>query len=95
MAEYCKMCEWSIETDDYGPCISMDVTDDDEECRDFSPVFAGKPERCAVCGGVLEEVAIAGYAVVVWVIESTDKTRRRVGIVAACTACGTLKGVRR
>lgn len=49
---------------------------------------------CPFCGGALEEVAITGYADAVWVIESTDKTRRRIGIVAACTACGTLKAVR-
>ena len=30
MAEYCKMCERSIATDDEGPCISMDMTDDAE-----------------------------------------------------------------
>lgn len=44
---------------------------------------------CPFCGG-----EVTGYADAVWVIESTDKTRRRIGIVAACTACGTLKAVR-
>lgn len=94
MAEYCKMCERSIATDDEGPCISMDLIDDAEECRDFAPIWQKPSDRCAVCGGVLEEVAITGYVDAAWVIESIDKTRRRIGTVAACTACGTLKGVR-
>lgn len=89
MAENCKLCEWSVATDDEGPCVSMKLTEDAEQCPDFAPLYVGQSDRCAVCGGALEEVLITGYADTVWSVRSEDFAH--IGNVAACASCGTLK----